>query len=161
MGGGDEQLDRLLARWVLGQVTPEAVVAEALGAVAAGCSHPSVAVVAGSKATTRGEIEPELMRLLRDLRKPVPAPEQALKSLVDGYASAIVRGDLDPVRGASEIFQLWANEDESEAFLSQVRAFVDLVSDDVEHFPGLDVRRAEIVAEAQRFVAGGGLRLPL
>ena len=154
------RLDVFLAEWVLRRVGPEDAVQRATQALATGCddaSIVSIASIAASKATTRGEIEAELPRVLRAFGRRRPSQEEALKTLVDDCAWRITNGESDPVQGARMMWSLWVDEDESLEFLDQVRAFIDLACDG----PGSDAarHRDEIVAEARAFLGRGGLRL--
>jgi hypothetical protein len=145
------RLDVFLAEWVLGHVDPDAAVQRATQALAAGCDDAwilSIAVLDGSKATTHAEIEDELPSL--------PSRDEALKTLVDDCAWAIVEGDIDPVEGASRMWSFWVNDNEGVEFLSQVRAFVDLVSDVPRSEPAGN--SGAIVAEARAFLDRGGLQ---
>jgi hypothetical protein len=99
------RVERFLAEWVLGNVTPERAVQLAIQALEDGCDDASVAVIAGSKATTRGEIEDELPRLLRAVGKRLPSEDEALKTLVDDCAWRIANGELDPVQGARTMWR--------------------------------------------------------
>jgi hypothetical protein len=157
----EEALDRFLAQWVLGRATPEEAVQFATRALEAGCSDLTVAVIAGSDATTRTEVETALARLLRARDKRLPSADEALKVLVDDCARKIARGEVDPVRGAWAMWSFWANEADSPRFFGQVRAFIDLASECDDPGPHVGAYRAAIVEAAERFLAGGGLRLPL
>jgi hypothetical protein len=152
-------VDLFLASWVLGRVTPEGAVEFAIRALEAGCDDASIAIIAGSKATTGGEIEDELPRWLRAIGKQLPSQDEALKTLVDDCAWRIANGEVDPVRGAWRMWSFSANEDESPEFFDQVRLFVGLASECDNPGPNVAKHRGEIVAEARRFVDRGGLRL--
>ena len=154
-------LDLFLAEWVLGRVSPERAVQLAIRSLQDGCDEPSVAVIAGSRATTRAEIDAELPRLLRALGTQLPTDDEALKSLVDDCAQRIADGRLDPSRGASMMWEFWANENEGRAFYEQVRHFISLADECFEPGPHVAGCRAQVVAEAMAFLDRGGLRLPL
>jgi hypothetical protein len=154
-------LDQFLAQWVLRRTTPEEAVQLAKRAIAAGCRDDAVAVIAGSDATTRAEIEEELPRLLRGSNKRLPKADEAVKLLVDDCARQIACGEVDPVRGAWAMWEFWANEAASPRFHDQVQRFIDLAGECDSPGPHVAIRRAEIVEEADRFLARGGLRLPL
>lgn len=156
-----DEVDIFLADWVLGRVTPQEAVKRALRALDEGCEHQSVAVVAGSRATTRSEIEAQLPRFLATLDRQLPGPEDALKVLADDCAYRIADGTLDPMRGAEVMFDLWANEHESVELMTQIRPIVDLAYDEDPAVRDSAVKRDAIRAEAHRFIKGGGLRLPL
>jgi hypothetical protein len=98
-------VDLFLASWVLGRVTPEGAVEFATQALEDGCDDASIAIIAGSKSTTRGEIEDGLPRWLRAVGKQLPSHDEALKTLVDDRAWRIANGEVDPVRGA---WSLWS-----------------------------------------------------
>jgi hypothetical protein len=153
-------LDLFLARWVRWAATPEDAVRLATHAVEQGCSDHSIAVIAGSRATTRGEIEEELPRVLRVLRTRLPSRDEALKTLVDDCARQIAAGRIDPVHGAWSMFDFSTNEDESPEFYDQVRRFIDLAWGEDDAGPDLTTYRDEIVAEARAFLERGGLRVP-
>lgn len=153
------RLDRFLAEWVLGHVSPEGAAQLATRALEDGCDHLSIAIIAGSNATTRGEIEDELPRLLAAAGRQLPSKGEALKTLVDDCAWRIANGEVDPVRGGWTMWSFSANEDESPEFFDQVRRFVDLAMDCDAPGPHVAKHRGEIVAEAHRFLDGGGLRL--
>jgi hypothetical protein len=151
-------VDLLLASWVLGRVTPEGAVEFATQALEDGCDDASIAIIAGSKSTTRGEIEDELPRWLRAVGKQLPSQDEALKTLVDDCAWRIANGEADPVRGAWSLWSFSANEDESPEFFDQVRLFVGLASECDNPGPHVANHCGEIVAEARRFLDRGGLR---
>jgi hypothetical protein len=153
------RVDVFLARWVLGRVAPEEAVRLATRAVEDGCNNSAIAVIAGSNAKTRAEIQDELPRVLRAFRTRLPSQAEALKTLVDDCARRIARGDVDPVRGAWAMFDFSVNEDESPEFFDQVRRFVGLASECDNPGPHVAAHRAEIVAEAHAFLRRGGLHL--
>lgn len=161
MATAETMLDRFLARWVLGRCTPQEAVRLATRALEDGCSDVAVAVIAGSDATTRQEIEDQLPRLLRDRQKNPPSPDEALKVLVDDCAERIVSGEADPVRGAWFMWELWADENESRRFFGQVRLFIGLASECDNAGEHLAAYREDIVEEAKAFIARGGLQRPL
>jgi hypothetical protein len=154
-------LDRFLARWVLERATPEEAVRLATRALEDGCDGVAVAVIAGSNATTRADIDAELPALLRAWNKQLPSADAALKLLVDDCARQIVSGQVDPVRGAWAIWDFWVNEGESPRFFDQVRLFIGLASECDNAGPHIAGYRADIVEEANAFLARGGLQLPL
>ena len=153
------RIDLVLAEWVLEHIAAEEAVLRATQALEAGCDEPSIASIAGSKATTRGEIEVELPRVLRAFGKSRPSQERALKTLVDDCAWRIANGEVDPVEGAWRMWSFSANEDESPEFFDQVRLFIGLASKCDNPGPHVAQHRREIVAEARSFLDRGGLRL--
>lgn len=152
-------LELFLAEWTRGRLSPDDAVRRAVGALEAGCDHPSVAVVAGLTAAhpTLEEVELEIDRLLRHLGRARPSADAALKTLVDDCARRIADGRIEPTTGAWELFDFTVNEDESAEFLDQLRALVDLVCDWSNAGEQEPPPRGAIVTEAQAFLARGGL----
>src|SRR3954469_8112315 len=106
-------VDLLLARWVLERLAPEAVPRLAAagrggggGALERGCESPALASLAGAQRPTRSDVEDELPRLLQDLGRRRPSELEALKTLVDDCAARIAHGEVDPVAGAADIWDL-------------------------------------------------------
>jgi hypothetical protein len=76
----EQDLELILARWVLRALPPEDVPALATEALVRGCEAASVAVVAGLSRPTRSEIEDELPDILRELDVTLPSKREALKT---------------------------------------------------------------------------------
>jgi hypothetical protein len=161
MSSGAPSLDLFLADWVLGRARPEDAVQLAIGALEAGCDEPSIAVIAGSNATTRADLELDLAAVLRAFHTTMPSEGEALKRLVDDCARRIASGELDPIRGAWMMWEFSANEDESPEFFDQIRLFVGHASECDNSGPHVEQHRAAIVAEARALLDRGGLRAPL
>jgi hypothetical protein len=150
-------LDRALAEWVLGRITPEQAQELAVRALQEGCTSRAAAIIAGLDTTSTTEIDDELPGLLREFGKSTPSRQEALKTLVDDCATQIADGRIDPVEGARMMWDYWVNEDESTTFYRQVESFIDLVvaADD----DSITTEQcAQSVAEAQGFLRRGGLQ---
>lgn len=108
-----ERFDWLLAGWVLGRLASEQVPALAVAALQRGCGSSAVAVWAGLQRPTRAEIDSELPRLLKELGLKRPTPLEAMKTLVDDVAGAIVGGGVAPLAGARLIWDIWRSGSEA------------------------------------------------
>jgi hypothetical protein len=107
MPAPDTTIAGLLAEWVLDRLAPERVPDLAIAGLQAGCGSAAVAALAGLQRPTRGEVEEELPRLLRELHLTRPSKLEALKRLVDTCAAQIASGAADPTAGAERIASLW------------------------------------------------------
>lgn len=159
---GRENIDRLLARWVLGRLAPEDVPGLAVEALRRGCGSPAVAVLGGAHDPTRADVEDELPALLRDLGRSRPSELEALKTLVDDCAARIVEGDVEPVAGAAHIWALWgyaADPDDRPELWVDFRPFVGLASECENPGPHVAKYAADIVEEARALLHRGGLNI--
>jgi hypothetical protein len=151
--------DELLARWVLDDLPPEAVPALAIDALTEGCAAAEVAVLAGLSKPTRREVEDELTPLLQRLRVARPDRLGALKTVVDSCAKRMVEGTLSPSAGAHRLW-LWATEvDHGGELFGQLAVFVGLASVWEDQKDSRAAYEVEMVEEARKLVAAGGLRL--
>jgi hypothetical protein len=107
-------IELLLAEWVLDRLASEQVPELAIAALQEGCGAATVATLAGLQRPTRGEVDEELPRLLRELHLTRPSELEALKRLVDACAAEIVSGAVDPPAGAERIATLWRQSFEPE-----------------------------------------------
>lgn len=159
---GRENVDLLLARWVLGRLAPEDVPRLAVEALERGCGSPAVAVLAGAHDPTRADIEDELPAVLRDLGRSRPSELQALKTLVDDCAARIIEGDVEPVAGASHIWSLWGyaeDPDDRPELWTDFRPFIGLASECENRGPHVAGYASDIVEEAQALLRRGGLNI--
>jgi hypothetical protein len=154
-----EEIREPLAHWALGLLAPEAVPPLAEEALVRGCAAPEVARLAGLREPLRRDIESELTALLRRLGRSRPTPEEAIKTVADAVALAIVEGRVEPAVGAHRLSNL-ANLAEfgDSPLWKQLSIHVGLASewDDHEH------RRSEydvdIVDAARALLHAGGLQ---
>src|SRR3712207_2283158 len=94
----------MLARWVHGELPPEAVPALAARALSAGCTSAALVQLAGeSGRVTRRDIEPLVRRCAGELGFAYPAPDDASAWLVNHWAKLIADGGAHPYDGAKRI----------------------------------------------------------
>ena len=157
-----EDIDVLIAEWVLGCLAPEAVPDLAVAALQDGCECGAVAVLAGLTRPTRTDVDDELPALLAELRRARPTELEALKTLVDGCVARIVAGTQEPGAGAERIRELWVLYADRD---SHVEAWIDLCpflgpgSEPDNDGPDVEARAAEIVKQSAALLSRGGLNI--
>jgi hypothetical protein len=156
----EQDLELILARWVLRALPPEDVPALATEALVRGCEAASVAVVAGLSRPTRSEIEDELPEILRELDVTLPSKREALKTHVDPVARDIVNGSLTPPAGANEIFVTYLDYADQRLW-DQFVVLYSLADEYREENRPASVLDQETVAAARALLAAGGLRVNL
>ena len=93
------------ARWLLGKLAPERLVAFAVEALAADLDSPSLRVLAGESRPTRDTVDPLFRRALSELGFGALGEEQARLVVARSHASRIVAGEVPPYDGAKAIWQ--------------------------------------------------------
>lgn len=108
---------------------------------------------------TCAQVEDELTPLLQRLRVGRPDKLAALKTVVDACAKQMVEGTLNPSAGAHRLW-LWAHEvyDRRELF-DELAIFVGLASEWDDHEDYRAEYEVQMVEEATKLLAAGGLRL--
>lgn len=94
----------LLAKWVLRELAPESVPDLAVLALERGCDQLEVALLAGLRDPTYGDVDELVEKMLRKCGLVRPSLDGALKVIVDAEASRIVSGAVDAFEGASRIW---------------------------------------------------------
>jgi len=152
----------VLAEWVSERLPSEQVPDLAIDALKAGCRAPTLAALAGLDKPTRGDVEDFLPAVLREGGLHRPSQDEAFKTLVDETARLIVRGESDPLAGASRIWELWGysrQPDERSVAWKDLRPFVDLASEyEVVGAESWD-QGAAVVEAATALLRRGGLRI--
>ena len=158
MGRPVEDLELILARWVLGDIAPENVPALATDALVDGCGASSVAVLAGLSRPTGSEIEEQLPALLRELGVTLPSERDAVKVAVDGLAREIVSGTVPPAAGAAGMASYVRTFQDDDTIWDQLAVFYGLAIElDEENRPS-SVLDPEIVDATSTLLAAGVLR---
>ncbi len=156
----ENRFDWLLASWVLGRLPPERVPALAVAALQRGCGSAAVAVWAGLQRPTRAEIDSELPGLLEELGLGRPAPLEAMKTLVDEVARAVVSGSVAPRAGARLIGEIWRSGfdtgDHPESWLD-IGQLVGFAHDGVVPAGSALPAAAEVTEGARALLERGGL----
>lgn len=149
--------DRLAARYVLGRLRSEDVPALAMAALENGCPSDTVAVLAGMDQPTWRDMDALIIALVHEVGRSLPSHSDADKILTDEQAELIVGGQVSPVAGAWEIWQLGDCPADRARWID-VRPFIGLASEADASGIDLDELNRQIVREARALLARGGLR---
>lgn len=133
----------------LGELLTEDLPEAGARALAAGKDSPSLRRLAGSTSRNAFELEDLLQRSLEELGLAPATREQALRAIARYRAEQIVRGEIDPARGAGRIWRLFIPE-----YPGDVMQFLQLqeMHDDPCHAKERKNVAAEIVDEARRYL---------
>lgn len=139
----------MAALHTLGQLLTDDLPEAATQALVAGKDSPSLRRLAGSTSQNAFELEDLLQRSLEELGLPPATEEEALRALARYRAEQIVRGEIQPARGAGLIWRLFIPE-----YPEDVIQFVQLeeMHDDPYHQNEKKKLAAEIVEEAKRYL---------
>lgn len=115
----------LKARYVLGQATPEQIVATADDLLNEGVYSDSLAQLLVAP-TSRDEIEPVFLRALRELNEALPSRHDAIMTVARAHAREIADGRIRPYEGAKVIWRELANLPDADPSL---RVFIGAASE--------------------------------
>lgn len=127
------ELNKIIARYVLGLLPVDELPTIALDAIQAGYDSPSLRQLAGTGENDTEESHGLFAKAIRELKLPVPTPAEAGLTLARNIASEVLSGAIVPYEGAKRIWdQVYTRLPE----LKQLRPFVGLASeyeDDIAH----------------------------
>lgn len=133
----------------LGKLATEDLPKAATQALVADLDSPSLRILAGTTSKNAFELEDLLERSLDELGLARSTREQALRAMARYRAEQIVRGEIDPARGAGLIWRLFTPD-----YPEDVTQFLQLeeMHDDPFHAKKKRKLATEIVKEARRYL---------
>src|SRR4051812_24216057 len=100
-------LDATHARWVLGLIPPAKAVEFAWDALAFGYDGPLLRALASLRTDSKWDVDQIFFPALREMGFEAYSNAEACRVLIDEAAERMLKGDLDPVEGASLIKNFW------------------------------------------------------
>jgi ribonuclease D len=139
----------MAALHTLGKLLTEDLPEAGTQALVEGKDSPSLRQLAGSTSTNAFELEELLQRSLEELGLPPATKQEALRAMARYRAEQIVRGEIEPARGAGLIWRLFTPE-----YPEDVTQFLQLeeMHDDPYHRRNKKKLAAEIIKEAKRYL---------
>jgi hypothetical protein len=96
----------LSARFALGLITSEDLIAWGIDAIAGGCESPAVLKLAVSSPADTPEPRVLFERALSQLHQSIPTPSEAIRVVANRVIAEIADGQKDPIAGAMEVWDL-------------------------------------------------------
>lgn len=148
----------LMAKWVHGELAPEAVPPLAVRALEAGCDTPALRQLAGaSDASTRADIRDLVRECFVELGFDLPEPGDASAFLVNHWASLIHDRLVEPYEGAKRIWLL-SHDWWDTVSGKRLSIFVGLASEWEDDPPRRPAYEQDILDEARKLLDEGGFR---
>jgi len=98
-------VERIAARWILGQLTGRELAAAATQALVEGYDGPALREIAGTVDPAIRDVAAVFERVLGELRAPQASRDEAALILAKRYAAQIRDGSLSPYTGAKAIWR--------------------------------------------------------
>jgi len=135
-------------RFAIANLRPEDIPDIAVQALEDGYDSPSLRRLAVAQGDYHLDIEDRFLKVLAELKIPLPLPGEAAMSIARRVAANVINGTVEPIEGARELEKLWFavyKHEQQYPELGELATFSGLVDvyDSVDTYEESESRKAE------------------